>query len=180
MPADLVSIISIVTGVIAAAGALWAARGAQRSAATAQEAAKRAENAERRQLLKALLADAHGVVAESNRVASLVEEVKSEYRTLAVFTGNTGGSRQKLYIERADAKLTEVVPMQEQAQKMIEEQASLRSASEEDLTEASSKFQGYHVHVRRLRDELEREQSSIAAQNQVYRENRINPHSQGL
>ncbi len=173
MPIDPLSIISAITGAIAAAGGLWAARAAQISAATAEQSVKRAENAERRQLLKTLLADAHGVTAESSRVASLVNEVKSEYRTLAVFTGNTGGSRAKLYVDRADAKLSEVLPMQEQARRLIEEHAALRKASEEDLTEASNKFYGFHIHVRRVREELEREQSSIAAQNQLYRENRI-------
>ncbi len=177
MPSDPVSIIAAVAGAIAAAGGLWAARAAQISASSAQQALSRAENAERRQLLKQLLADAHGVVAESSRVASLVEEVKSEYRTLAVFTGNTGGSRETLYVARADAKLSDVLSPQEEAKKLIEEQASLRDASEEDLTQASSKFQGHLVHVRRLREELEREQSAIAAQNQLYRENRINSRS---
>lgn len=173
MPSDPASIISAIAGAIAAAGGLWAARAAHISAATAQQAATRAENAERRQLLNTLLADAHGVIEESSRVESLVNDVESEYRTLAVFTGNTGGSREKLYVDRTDAKLTEVAPMLEQAKQFIENQAALRNASEEDLTEASSKFQGLHVHVRRMREELEREQFSIAAQNQLHRENRL-------
>jgi len=179
MPSDVASIISAVAAVIAAAGGLWAARAAHISAATAQQAAKRAENAGRRQLLKTLLADAHGVVEESSRVKSLVNDVKSEYRTHAVFTGNTGGSREKLFVDRADAKLTEVAPMLEQAKKFIENQAALRNASEEDLTGASSKFQGLHTHVRRIREELEREQSFIAVQNQLHRENRLTPGPTG-
>src|SRR4029450_13120949 len=85
---EIINLIIVIAGVIAAAGGLWAARAAHRSAVTAQEAAERAERVDRRGLLRDLITTAHRVVAESMQVGSLTEELKTEYRILAIFLVN--------------------------------------------------------------------------------------------
>lgn len=180
MSKEVIDLVSSVAALVAAVGGLWAARAAHQSAVTAREATRHAENVERRGIFRDLIAAANGVIAESDRVIALFEEVKSEYRTLAVFTGNTGGSRVELYVDRADSKSKEVLPYYDEAKQLVEQQASLRDTSEEDLTQTLCKIGGYLITVQRIKAELEREVSSISGQNQLHRANRINtvsPHS---
>ena len=130
---------------MAAGGGLWAARAAHRSAVTAEKAARYAENVDRRGLLRDLVSTCHRLIAESTQIGSLIEELKTEYRVLATFSGQSGGSREKLLIQRAESKQKEVFVLQEETQKLIEERAQLLNASEEDFTQALSKFDGYLI-----------------------------------
>lgn len=158
---------------IAAAGGLWAARASHRSAITAHEAARHAESIDRRGLLRDLVTTCHRLVAESIQTGSLIEELKAEYRILATFSGQSGGSREKLLVQRAEARQKEILVLQEDAQKRIEQRAQLLNASEEDFIQALSKFDGYLVQVLRIKDSLERELASVAGNNRIYREGRI-------
>ena len=178
MSQEIINWISALAGLVAAGGGLWAARAAHQSAVTAQEAARHAESVERRAVLRDLVATAHSVIAESMRINALVEEVKIEIRTLARYTGNVGGSSEKLVIEEAETKHSEILPLHDEAQKLIEGRSLLTDASEEDLTQALSKFDGYLIRVRRVKDDLEREVASLASQNRVHYESRINALNQ--
>ena len=173
MSQETITLIAAIAGLVAAAGGLWAARAAHRSAVAAQEAARQAEKVDRRGLLRDLITTAHRLVAESLQVGSLIEELKTEYRTLATFSGQSGGSREKFLIQRAKLKEKEVFPLQEEAQKLIEERAQLLHASDEELTEALSKFDGYLVQILGVKDGLEREVIAVAGDNRVQRESRI-------
>lgn len=71
--------------------------------------------------------------------------------------------------------------MQEEAQQQIQERAQLLDATEENFTQALSKFDGYLVQVLRLKDNLGREIASVAGDNRIYREGRmrgLNPRLQ--
>jgi hypothetical protein len=173
MPQETIALIAAIAGVMATAGGLWAARAAHRSAVTAQEAARHAEKVDRRGLLRDLITTAHRLVAESLQIGSIIEELKTEYRTLATLSGQSGGSREKLLIQRTESKQKEVFPLQEEAQKLIEERAQLLNASEEELTEALSKFDGYLVQVLQVKDSLGREVTAVAGDNRTQRESRI-------
>jgi hypothetical protein len=175
---ETIILISAIAGLMAAAGGVWAARAAHRSALTAQEAARHAEKVDRRGLLRDLITTAHRLVAESLQIGSLIEELKTEYRILATFSGQSGGSREKLLIQRAESKQKEVFPLQEEAQKLIEERAQLLNASEEDLTQALSKFDGYLVQTLRAKDSLAREVAAAAGDNRIHREGRIKAFNQ--
>src|SRR6266480_3559745 len=170
---EIVTLIPAIGGLMAVAGGVWAARAAHRSAVTAQEAAQHAEKVDRRGLLRELTTTAHRVVTESVQIASLIEELKTEHRVLAAFSGQSGSSREKLLIQRAEAKQKEVCPLQEEAQKLIEERTQLRNVSEEDLTQLLSKFDGDLVHVLRIRESLEKEVAAAAGDNRIHRERRI-------
>jgi hypothetical protein len=170
---ETITLIPAIAGLAAAAGGVWAARAAHRSAVTAQEAARHAEKVDRRGLLRDLSTAVHRVVDESLQIGSLIQELKTEYRMLATSSGQSGSSREKLLIQRAEAKQKEIYPLQEEALKLIEERAQLRDASEEDLTQSLSKFDGYLVQVLRIKDGLEREVTAAAGDNRIHRERRI-------
>jgi hypothetical protein len=170
---EAITLISAIAGVLAAAGSLWAARAAHRSAVTAQEATRHAEEVDRRGLLRDLSTTAHRVVAECLQIGSLIEELKTEYRMLATSSGQSGSSREKLLIQRAEAKQKEVWSLHEEARKLIEERARLHNASEEELTQSLSKLDGYLVQVLRIKDSLEREVAAAAGDNRIQREGRI-------
>ena len=170
---EILALIAAVTGLLAAAGGLWAGRAAHRSAVTAQEAAGHAQEVDRRGLLRDLSAAANRVFSEALQIGSLVEELKTEYRTLATSSGQSGGSREKLLIQRAEAKQKEILPLQDEARKLIEERAQLGNASEEDLTQSLSKLDACFVQVLRIRDSLEREIAATAGDNRIQAERRI-------
>jgi hypothetical protein len=170
---ETITLIPVIAALVAAAGGVWAARAAHRSAVTAQEAARHAENVDRRGLLRDLTTTAHRVVAESLQIGSLIEELKTEYRMLATSSGQSGSSREKLLIQRAEAKQKEVCLLQAEARKLIEERAQLRIASEEDLTQSLSKVDGYLIQVLQIKDSLEREVAATAGDNRIHREHRI-------
>jgi hypothetical protein len=180
MAQEIINLIFVITGVIAAAGGFWAARAAHRSAVTAQKATERAERVDRRGLLRDLITTAHRVVSESIQVGSLTEELKTEYRALATFSGQSGGSKEKLFIHRAELKHKEVCSMKEEAQKLIEERTYLCNSSEEDFTQALSKFDGYLIHVLRIKDSLQREIATVAGDNRFHRGNLIRRVSQRI
>jgi hypothetical protein len=175
---EIITLVLTLAALMAVAGGVWAACAAHRSAVTAQEAARHAERVDRRGLLRELTTTAHRLVAESLQMGSLIEELTTEYRILATLSGQSGGSREKLLIQRAEAKQKEVCPLQEEAQRLLEERAQLLNASEEDLTQALSKFDGYLIQVLRSKDSLARELTAVAGDNRIHRQGRIKGLSQ--
>jgi len=161
---DIITLIAAMAALTAAAGGLWAGRAAHRSAG----------NTERP------VTTCHRLIAESIQLGSMIQELKAEYRILAAFSGQSGGSREKLLIQRAESKQKEIRALREEAQKQIQERARLLHASEEDFTQALSKFDGYLVQVLRIKDSLEREIASVAGNNRIYREGRIKGLNQRL
>ena len=164
-----ITLILAVAGVLAAAGCLWASWNAHRSALTAQEVARHAEKIERRGLLRELMVTAHRVIAESSQMALLVEDLKAEYRVLASFSGQSGGSRERLLLQRAESKQKELSSLREEAQTLVEQRAELFNASEEELTQALLKFDGFLVQVLRIKDTVEREIAAVAGDNRLHR-----------
>lgn len=172
-PEGILALISAAAALAAAAGGLWAARAALRSSVAAQEAADHARTLDRRGILRDLISTCHRLIAESIQTASLIEELKTEYRALAALSGQSGGAREKLLIQRAESKQKELLTLQEEAQERIEERARLLNASEDDFIQALGKFDGYLVQVLRIKDSFEREIASVAGDNRIYRERRL-------
>src|SRR5262245_50707066 len=92
---------------------------------------------------------------------------------LATSSGQSGGSREKLHTLRIDSKQKEILALQQEAQQQIRERGRLLNASEEDFTQALSKFDGYVVQALQVKSSLEREIASVAGNNRIYREGRI-------
>jgi hypothetical protein len=168
---QIITLILAVAGVLVAAGCVWASWNAHRSALTAQEVARHAEKIERRGLLRELIVTAHRVIAESSQIGLLVEDLKAEYRVLASFSGQAGGSREKLLIQRAESKHKELSSLRDEAQKLVEQRAQLFHASE--LTQVLLKFDGFLVQVLRIKDTVEREIAAVAGDNRLHRGRQI-------
>jgi len=170
---ETILLLSAIAALVAVAGGIWAARAAHQSALSAQAAAQRAEQVDRRGLLRDLSTAAHRLVAESLQINSLIEELKTEYRLAATSAGQSGSSREKLLIQRAEAKQKEVSPLQDDAQKLLEERALLGDTSEAELTQMLLKFDGYLVQVLRVKEGLQRELAATAGDNRIHREGRL-------
>ena len=166
---ETIILILAVALVLAAAGCLWASWNAHRAALAAQEVAKHAENIERRGVLRELMVTAHRVIAESSQMGLLVEDLKAEYRVLASFSGQTGGSRERLLIQRAESTQKELSSLRDEAQNLVEQRTQLFNASEEELTQALLKFDGFLVQVLRIKDTVEREIAAVAGDNRLHR-----------
>jgi hypothetical protein len=170
MSQETLALVAAIGGIVSAVGGAFAALAAFRSASSASDALNQAVRLERRALVRQLVVSAHGVISEEARIAALVDELKLQYSTLFTFAGQGDGSRQKFYVDRAEKKKQEANTLQLEAKKLIEEAKSLAGASEEDLTQALSKFDGHLVRVKSIREDLQREIDSVAQQNLMYRD----------
>lgn len=168
-----ITLLLALAGVLAAVGCVWACWNVQRAALAAQAFAEHAEKAERRALLRELMVAVHRVIAESSQMGLLVEDLKSEYRVLANFSGQAGGSREKLLIQRVESKQKELLPFYEEAQKLVEERTVLFNASEEELTQVLIRFDGFLAQVLRIKDNLQREIAAVAGDNRIHRGRQI-------
>ncbi|MGH7847791.1 MAG: hypothetical protein ACREQW_21825 [Candidatus Binatia bacterium] len=165
--------ITALGGLVAAIASLWSAHAARRSADTANLAAQHAEQIERRSLLRSLLVAAQGVISEYKRIEALVAKVKGEIKDNFIFAGQTGASpRKDMFLKRADERIDEVAPYVSEARSLVDN-PNLQNSSDEDLTRALARFEGFLAESRRVREDLERELSSLEADNRLYRERRI-------
>lgn len=171
MDEGTLSLISAITGVVAAVGGLFAAIAAFRSAGTAKGAAARAQEVERRSILRDVNAAAQSVIAESFRVDDLSNNLKCAYRDHFVFAGR--GSRDKGQVEKVERKQREVGALQQETMGSLENREALRAMSEEELTGLLTKFEGYLIQVRRVKEKLVQELASVEQQNQLFREKAI-------
>ena len=165
--------IAAVTGLIGAAGGLFAAIAAFRSAGTAKDAAKRAQEIGRRGLVRDVATTANNVVGETIRVDDIGNRLKQAYQTLATFSGQSGGSRPKLFIEEVERKQKEVVPLQQEALTLLEKRETISNSSEDDLALLLTKLEGYLVQIRRVKEKFMHDLESVERNNHIYRENAI-------
>ena len=167
------SLISAAGGLIAAAGGLFAAVAAFRSAGTAKEAAAHAKQIEHRAVVRDVLSVAQNIIAETMRVDDIGNKLKKGYSDLAMFSGQHGGSRKKVLTEEVEKKQKGIIPFQQEALKTIDEQEHLRALEESQLTNRLIKYEGQLIQVRRVKEKLNHELTSVDQQNNTYRENVI-------
>lgn len=172
-PTETWAIASAIAGIVSAIGGAFAAYAAFRSARSADDSTKRSEELERRGLFRDVMAAANNIVAETLRIDDLGNRLKREYQSLAAFSGNTGGSRVKLYIEEVERKQTEIGPIQQQARAALEDMERLRNAPEQVLVEQLTSFEGRLIQVRRMKDKIAYELAAIEKDNLIYREKAI-------
>jgi hypothetical protein len=170
MAVDDLALIAALAGIVSAAGGALAAFAAFGSASAASGAVNQAARLERRTLVRHVVVSAHEVIAEEARISSLVDELKMQYSALFTFAGQSGGSRQTLYIDRAEQRKNEANTLQGEASRLIDESNALIAASDDDLTQTLARFDGHVVRVRSIREELQWELNSIAQQNLTYRD----------
>ena len=116
---------------------------------------------------------ASNIVAETLRIDDLGNRLRSEYQTLAVFSGNVGGSRVKLYIDEVERKQSECGPTQQQARAVLEDTERLRIAQERELVDLLAKFDGLLIQVRRIKEKLTYDLGAVEKDNLIFREKAI-------
>lgn len=159
---SLIAIIATAATVVAAFASAWAAR-------AAHIAAKNVENIARREILRNLFQVAYDVISESEQAKSLVEEIKRQVADLKAHSGN-----QSIDTRKVESHHQEIVPFHEEAESLVNQRAELKDATEEDLAQALSKFDGYLSKARRVRNDLERQAEAYAAANAAFFSKAIN------
>lgn len=160
---DNLGFIAAVTGLMAAIGGLWSARAAARSARHAQDVDRRAQ-------IREVVATAQTIIAESTRVEDLSPKLAMAYRTLFTFSGGSGSSRLKLYLDEVEQLKQEVVPLKEEAEKHMLDQKEMRKLSEGDLVGRTVRLDGHLLRVRVIKEKFEHDLKDVESQNATYRE----------
>lgn len=173
MDQNTLSIIAAVGGVVAAFGGLFAAIAAFRSAGVAKISAVRAQEIERRSLIREVATSAQAVIAESLRIDDLSNNLKREYKDLSIFSGGTGGSREKVHFDAVEEKQKGVISLQQDALSTLEDGEMLRGMTEEALSGLLTKYEGYLIQIRRVKEKLVLELGSVEQQNHLFREKAI-------
>jgi hypothetical protein len=169
---EIVGLIFAAVALLAAAAGLWAARAAHYAALAAREAAQRAEKLDRRTILREYIVTCHRVIEETVQTGPIIEDLKAEYRMIASWSGQSGSSREKLLIQQAENKQKEIVSIQEDVQRQLEQRGQLTEASEDNFIAALTTVDRYLIRMMRLKDGLQRELASIAGSNRFNREGR--------
>ncbi len=163
---SLFSVVSAIGSFIAALAGLWAASSAYRATRNVQRIA-------RLEILRKLIQDGYDVISEAEQAELLVREIKGQLRDLGRFTGNLRSPNLDGKIAEAEARYKEIVPLSEDAKKLVEDRTNLEKKSEDELSHQLSKFDGYLSRVRRVRVSLEKEAESYATEIRIYQTDRI-------
>ena len=170
---ELLPLIVAIAALASAVASVWAAGAAYRSAVHSRESAQLAERSQRRSLIRDLCISANRILSEVLEIVKLVEELKTEYRILANASGQAGSSRERLLIQRAEAKQKEISHLLQEASEVIEGRARMEQTSEEDLTELLSRFDRHVIQIVRAKEQLGREYAAAAGDNRLFRERRV-------
>jgi hypothetical protein len=169
---DNLGLIAAVTGLVAAIAGLWSARAAAVSARHAQDVDRRAQ-------LRHVVATAQNIIAESTRVEDLSSKLTMAYRTLFTFSGGTGSSRLRLYLDEVEQLKQEALPLREEAEKHMFDQKELRKLSEDDLVGETVRLDGHLLRVRVIKEKLDHDLKDVESQNATYREQVIKRTDKG-
>lgn len=161
-----ISAISATASLIAAVASLWAASSAYRATRNVKKIA-------RLEILRKLIQNGYDVISEVEQIGSLVGEVKTQFKELMRHaTGSASEARVNEIAGCAESKYKEILPLGEEAEKLVADRSDLEKKSEDELSKQLSKFDGYVSTVRRVRTSLEKEVESYADQNREYRRER--------
>ena len=169
----LLAFISAVSGVVGGLASVLAAIAAFRAAGAAKQSALHAQALERRQLLRDLVAAAQNVFSEARRIDDIAKLLKSGYSDLFRFSRQSGGGRQKLYVDDVEKKQQQAASMRELDGKYAADQGMLGNMPEPELIALYTTIHGHYVEVQRLRITLEQELESVEQELQTYRENAL-------
>jgi hypothetical protein len=100
--------ITLYIAAASAVGSMLAAFAAWRSSCVAKKSIQNTEAEEYRRLSRDLAVVGQKIVSKAESINRLCDELKLQYSSLAIFTKNSGGSREKLFIERAKSYKLEV------------------------------------------------------------------------
>lgn len=166
--ADNAVVISTIAAVVSALGGCFAAVAAFRSAGSARAANEAAQISEKRAALRQLSITAGEVLVEAERTNARGVDLKNAYQTLFTFAGQSGGSRLGMYMGEVDKKLKNVEDLSQKAQPFVSDLESLMNEPSQEINSREIVITQTLTKVRGIREDLEREYSSIEAQNKTY------------
>ena len=166
-------IVSAAAAVVSAVGGAFAAMAAFRSAESARVAQQAAATAEHRAALRQIGITATEVLIEAERITSRSNDLKLAYRTLFVFAGASGGSRQNLYDSAVDEKLKHASELSDYAKLFVAAYGKLDNAPPEETDRVQVRLSNTLTEIRALREDLERELSGVEGQSATYRDKAI-------
>ena len=157
--------LAAISALISAAGGAFAARAAFLSAKSARDAQRAADDAERRASLREIGLLASAVVVEEQRISNLTVQLKLGYQAIGVFSGSTGNSAIAQCIAQAEEKGQEAHVLAEGSRLFSDGARSLEQSSMGDIDRVHTRQAAAHKRAVAIREELEREQSSVEARN---------------
>lgn len=169
-----ISLVSAVAAVVSAIGGTAACVAAFRSAAHAEKSFDYNQNVEKSFALRQLSITAHQVAVEIDRAEWTAQGLKIEYKTLAAFTGNVGGSRPQMFLEEVDKKVQGAEKLRVKVEPFIELNTALLNGPIEEITNREVRVSQLLAEATALREQIEIELREIQAQNAVYRDRVVN------
>lgn len=170
---DISDVVSATAAVVSAVGGTFAAFAALRSAESARVAQQAGAAAEHRAALRQIGISATEVLIEVERFESRGKDLKTAYRTLSSFAGQSGGSRQKLYDAVVDEKLKHASKLGDYARLFTTAAARLDGTPPEETDRVQVRLTNALTEIRALREDLERELSGVEGQSATYRDRAI-------
>lgn len=175
---DSIAVISTIAAVVSAVGGAFAAVAAFRASGFARDAHQAAQLSEKCAAFRQLTVTANEVLVEARRGQSRGSDLKAAYRTLAVFSGASGGSHETLYVSEVDRKLSDISNLAESASPFSSDQENLINGPVEEINSRETRMAQILTAIRAVREDLEREHASIEAQCATFREKAIQRLSQ--
>ena len=159
-----------IASLVGAVGSCFAAFAAFRSAGIAKKATDHAAAIEKRGQLRELKGSANEIIAETIRIDALAAKCILSFRTLATFSGSTGGSIENVHIKGLEEKRTNIGPIQKRAREISESCSSLTDESEEAINDLLSELDNYLIQLHRIKEELQEQYADLEDQNRIHRE----------
>lgn len=166
-------VVSAAAAVVSAVGGAFAAIAAFRSADSARVAQQAAATAELRAALRQIGVTATEVLIEAERIASRGDDLKIAYRSLFIFAGQVGGSREALYDSAVDEKMKHATELSEYSKLFASNTGKLDSAPPEEIDRIQVRLSSILTEIRALREDIEREISGVEGQSATYRDKAI-------
>lgn len=170
---DNYTIASAIASVVSAIGGAFAAVAAYRSAESARQATEAAQAAEKRAALRQLTITAHEIIVEAKRAEARATELKGSYRSLFALSGSSGGSREGLYLAEVDKKLQEAARLLTLAEPFSSVNKELANGPIEEIEARDTTLTQALIQARAIREDFERQHSSVESQCAPYREKAI-------
>ena len=165
-----VEIASASAAVLSAIGGALAAFGAMRSASSAHQAQKAMERSEKRAGVRELVVTNNELQIELQRVISRATDLRTAYRSLFGFSGSSNHSSEKLLLTALEEKVASAQKSAESTAELSIDVTAIYDATLDDISKRHAKIDQSLFFVRSVREDIEREHSSIEAQCSEHRQ----------
>lgn len=166
--------LTVVTGIVTAVAAFLSALAAWKAVSHAKSASQSAEMAEKRILVREIVKGCRETISITARVQDLATQALGLIKDLAIFAGQFGGSRQKVFeqeIEKDKDKMAEVVKT---INALFSSEVELHNFDIEHLNTLYAKMSVHLAEATAVREKLEAKIVSLNNEIKPFRERAIN------